>query len=108
MIKGSFKIDDIGVQLEIHNDGLYVAFYLDGDHGVKPVKKISFDDLALDYVDNIGQMFREEDIDYLCFELGCTLHMLEKKSKSFKPKLKELLTENTNEEYKDSGFTDDF
>jgi len=108
MIKGSFKIDDIGVQLEIHNDGLYVAFYLDGDHGVKPVKKISFDDLALDYVDNIGQMFREEDIDYLCFELGCTIHMLEKKSKSFKPKLKELLTENTNEEYKDSGFTDDF
>ena len=108
MIKGSFKIDDIGVQLEMHNDGLYVAFYLDADHGVKPVKKISFDDLALDYVDNTCQMFREEDIDYLCFELGCTMHMIETKSKSFKPKLKELLTENTNEEYKDSGFTDAF
>ena len=103
MIKGSFKIEDIGVQLEIHNDGLYVAFYLDGDHGVKPVKKISFDDLALDYVDNIGQMFREEDIDYLCFELGCTIHMLEKKSKSFKPKLKKVL-----KEYPDFGFTDSF
>jgi len=104
MIKGSFKIDDIGVQLEMHNDGLYVAFYLDADYGVKPVKKISFDDLALDYVDNTGDMFREEDIDYLCFELGCTIHMLETKSKSFKPKLKKLLEE----EYPDSGFTDTF
>ena len=103
MIKGSFKIDDIGVQLEIHNDGLYVAFYLDADHGVKPVKKISFDDLALDYIDDTGLMFREEDIDYLCFELGCTIHMLETKSKSFKPKLKKLL-----EDYPDSGFTDSF
>jgi hypothetical protein len=104
MIKGSFKIEDIGVQLEMHNDGLYVAFYLDADYGVKPIKKISFDDLALDYVDNTKQMFREEDIDYLCFELGCTIHMLETKSKLFKPKLKKLLEE----EYPDSGFTDTF
>jgi hypothetical protein len=104
MIKGSFKIEDIGVQLEMHNDGLYVAFYLDADYGVKPIKKISFDDLALDYVDNTKQMFREEDIDYLCFELGCTIHMLETKSKLFKPKLKKLLEK----EYPDSGFTDTF
>lgn len=103
MIKGSFKIEDIGVQLEMHNDGLYVAFYLDADYGVKPIKKISFDDLALDYVDNTKQMFREEDIDYLCFELGCTIHMLETKSKSLKPKLKKVL-----EDYPDSGFTDSF
>ena len=108
MIKGSFKIEDIGVQLEMHNDGLYVAFYLDADYGVKPIKKISFDDLALDYMDNIDDMFIEDDIDYLCFELGCTIHMLETKSKQFKskinkPKLKKLL-----EDYPDSGFTDSF
>ena len=103
MIKGSFKIEDIGVQLEMHNDGLYVAFYLDTDYGVKPIKKISIDDLAIDYVDNTNQMFREEDIDYLCFELGCTIHMLETTSKSFKPKLKKVL-----KDYPDSGFTDSF
>tara|TARA_R100000005_G_C4968855_1_gene182594 strand:- start:436 stop:762 length:327 start_codon:yes stop_codon:yes gene_type:complete len=108
MIKGSFKIDDIGVQLEMHNDGLYVAFYLDADHGVKPIKKISIDDLALDYVDNTDQMFREEDIDYLCFELGCTIHMLETKSNSVKHNLKKSLTDSSTEEYSDSGFTDSF
>jgi hypothetical protein len=47
--------------------------------------------------------FKIEDIDYLCFELGCTIHMLETKSKSFKPKLKKVL-----KDYPDSGFTDSF
>ena len=108
MIKGSFKIEDIGVQLEMHNDGLYVAFYLDADYGVKPIKKISIDDLVLDYVDNTDKMFAEEDIDYLCFELGCTISMLETKSLQFKSKINKPIRKEVRKDYPDFGFTDSF
>ena len=35
MIKSKFVLDDVGVQLETHDEGLYVSFYLDAEYGNK-------------------------------------------------------------------------
>ena len=49
MIKNRLSLDNLGVQLEIKDKGLYVSFYLDADYGTKPICSILMDDLISDY-----------------------------------------------------------
>lgn len=84
------------VQLEIYNDGLYVAVYDDEDHhGVRNLFKVAVEDLVKDHlIDSI--LNTNEFKSDLVFELDCLVNY----ASTFKK-------QNT-VEFKDSGFTDDF
>ena len=84
------------IQLEIHNDGIYVAVYdNEDDRGLRTSFKVALEDVVKDYTS--GYRFKDKGDD-LIFELDCLVHYV-------------LSIKNKNEcekEYKDSGFTDDF
>ena len=84
------------VQLEIHNDGLYVAVYDDENHhGLRNLFKVAVEDLIKDHlIDSI--LNTNEFKSDLVFELDCLVNY----ASTFKK-------QNT-VEFKDSGFTDDF
>ena len=84
------------VQLEIYNDGLYVAVYDDEDHhGVRNLFKVAVEDLIKDHL--IDSILNTNELKSdLVFELDCLVNY----ASTFKK-------QNT-VEFKDSGFTDDF
>jgi hypothetical protein len=84
------------VQLEIHNDGLYVAVYDDEDHhGVRNLFKVALEDLIKDHL--IGSILNTNELKSdLVFELDCLINY----ASTFKK-------QNT-VDFRDSGFTDDF
>jgi hypothetical protein len=96
MIEKKLPSEVARVQLEIHNDGLYVAVYNDEDyHGVRNLFKVSLEDLIKDHL--IGSILNTNELKSdLVFELDCLINY----ASSFKK-------ENT-VEFKDTGFTDDF
>lgn len=50
MIKNKFSLDDIGIQIEEHEEDLYVAFYLDADYGIKLICRVLLKELSKDYL----------------------------------------------------------
>tara|TARA_R100001163_G_C5001532_1_gene150497 strand:- start:469 stop:774 length:306 start_codon:yes stop_codon:yes gene_type:complete len=84
------------VQLEIHNDGLYIGVYDNEDYqGVRNLFKVALEDLVKDHLKDSILNSSELKSDLL-FELDCLLNY----AASFK--------KNSVKEFKDSGFTDDF
>ena len=76
-------------------DGLYVAVYLNTDDSIKDICKLSLDDLVLDYVktSSHNNLIAEKDFSALYTEINSSLMMLE---------------ELVDDDFPDSGFTDDF
>tara|TARA_R100001369_G_scaffold46737_3_gene73119 strand:- start:16716 stop:17030 length:315 start_codon:yes stop_codon:yes gene_type:complete len=87
------------VQMEIHNDGLYVAIYdHEDEQGVRTLFKVAIEDLIKDFVKS---NLHKESISNLLFELDCvTSYLLSVQNK------KEC--ERDVKDFADSGFGDDF
>ena len=81
--------------LKQHTDGLYIAVYLNTGDSIKSICKLSLDDLVLDYVKSSthNNLISERDFSELYTEINSSLMILE-----------ELI----DDDFPDSGFTDDF
>jgi hypothetical protein len=90
MLESKLELGKINAQIEIHTDGLYIAVYLNTGDSIKNICKLSLDDLVLDYV---KASTHNNLISELYTEINSSLMMLE-----------ELI----DDDFPDSGFTDDF
>tara|TARA_R110000824_G_C15190918_1_gene674732 strand:+ start:841 stop:1155 length:315 start_codon:yes stop_codon:yes gene_type:complete len=99
MIEKKLPEKSARVQLEIHNDGLYVSVYDHEDYqGVRSLLKVAMEDLIKDF---IKSNLHKESISNLLFELDCvTSYLLSVQNK------KEC--ERDVKDFADSGFGDDF
>lgn len=95
MLESKLQLGKINAQIEIHADGLYIAVYLNTGDSIKDICKLSLDDLVLDYVKTSthNNLISEKDFSELYTEINSSLMMLEE------------LIDN---DFPDSGFTDDF
>ena len=118
MIKSKFVLDDVGVQLETHDEGLYVSFYLDAEYGNKRLCWVLLSDLIGEYIGKSNSrdnstyseevmLFNAEQLmyefDFFAAELQ---QLIEERSKSNK-KCNSVI-ETMDDVYTDSGFGDDF
>lgn len=95
MLESKLELGKINAQIEIYTDGLYIAVYLNTGDSIKDICKLSLDDLVLDYVktSSHNNLISEKDFSELYTEINSSLMMLE-----------ELI----DDDFPDSGFTDDF
>ena len=95
MIEAKLDLGKLNGQIEIHSDGLYIAIYINSSDTIKVLCKLSLDDLVLDYVQTSthNNLILEKDFSELYAEINGSLLMLE-----------ELI----DDDFPDSGFTDDF
>ena len=95
MLESKLELGKINAQVEIHTDGLCIAVYLNTGDSIKSICKLSLDDLVLDYVKSSthNNLISERDFSELYTEINSSLMILE-----------ELI----DDDFPDSGFTDDF
>mgnify|MGYP003113211409 CR=1 FL=1 len=92
----------VRMQLEIHNDGLYVAVYdHEDDQGLRTLFKVAIEDLIKDSLSNSSLMIKDVSSD-LIFELDCMINYIS----CFKNK--KICERDTESNFPDSGFTDSF
>ena len=120
MIKNRLSLDNLGVQLEIKDKGLYVSFYLDADYGTKPICSILMDDLIIDYNSSSVSCVSQEEVSGKHFikmmdlmgELYTSLVMVENIVDNIKPIRNECPRTKDDDDdddgYPSSGFGDDF
>ena len=90
------------VQLEIHNDGLYVAVYdHEDDQGLRTLFKVALEDLVKDCLSDPNLMIKQLSSD-LIFELDCLINYVS----SFRKK--KICERDIELDFPDSGFTDSF
>ena len=118
MIKNRLSLDNLGVQLEIKDKGLYVSFYLDADYGTKPICSILMDDLISDYNTSFTYSSSTEDkeskhfikmLDLMGELYGC-LEIVEGIVDRKKPTKTECrrTKDGYEDDFPNSGFGDDF
>ena len=118
MIKNRLSLDNLGVQLEIKDKGLYVSFYLDADYGTKPICSILMDDLISDYNTSFTYSSSTEDKESKHFikmlglmgELYGCLEIVEGIVDRKKPTKTECsrTKDGYEDDFPNSGFGDDF
>lgn len=119
MIKSKFVLDDVGVQLETQDEGLYVSFCLDAEYGVKPICKVLLSDLVSEYIGSNhkkeGQateyaegvmLFNAEQLMYEFDFIASELQDIINKASSEKKCNSNI--ESMDDVFPDSGFGDDF
>ena len=90
------------VQLEIHNDGLYVAVYdHEDDQGLRTLFKVALEDLVKDCLSDPNLIIKQLSSD-LIFELDCLINYIDSLRK------KKICERDKLPEFPDSGFTDSF